>query len=213
MIHPVDTILSLVLLSILFSFGSSRLPPLIKMLAFQGIVVCVVPLFVGHAMSGGNIAFTVATLAIRGIIIPGWIYLAIRKVTIQRAVEPIVGFHASIFCGLLLIVGATLAGNYFETAYRDISDLLLPTAIALLGGGMFLLMARRNAIAMVLGYMMMENGIYLAGTTFSLRALHIVEFGILLDVLAGVMIMAVILQNMKQTFDDVDTARLRTLKE
>jgi hydrogenase-4 component E len=40
-----------------------------------------------------------------------------------------------------------------------------------------------------------------------------VEFGILLDVLAGVMIMAVILQNIKQTFDDVDTARLRTLKE
>ncbi|MDZ7599524.1 MAG: hypothetical protein U5J82_14860 [Desulfobacterales bacterium] len=91
--------------------------------------------------------------------------------------------------------------------------LLLPTAIALLGAGMFLLMARRNAIAMVLGYIMMENGIYLVGTTFSIRARHIVEFGILLDVLAGVMIMAVILQNIKQTFDDVDTARLRTLKE
>jgi hydrogenase-4 membrane subunit HyfE len=44
---------------------------------------------------------------------------------------------------------------------------------------MFLLMARRNAIAMVLGYIMMENGIYLVGTTFSVRALHIVEFGIL----------------------------------
>jgi len=78
---------------------------------------------------------------------------------------------------------------------------------------MFLLMARRNAIAMVLGYIMMENGIYLVGSTFSVRALHIVEFGILLDVLAGVMIMAVMLQNIKQTFDDVDTARLRTLKE
>jgi len=93
------------------------------------------------------------------------------------------------------------------------SVLLLPTAIALLAAGMFLLMARRNAIAMVLGYIMMENGIYLVGTTFSVRALQIVEFGILLDVLAGVMIMAVILQNIKQTFDDVDTALLRTLKE
>jgi len=78
---------------------------------------------------------------------------------------------------------------------------------------MFLLMARRNAIAMVLGYIIMENGIYLVGTGFSVRAHHIVEFGILLDVLAGVMIMAVILQNIKQRFDDVDTALLRTLKE
>lgn len=89
----------------------------------------------------------------------------------------------------------------------------MPTAIALLAGGMFLLMGHRNAIAMVLGYIMMENGIYLVGTTFSTSTRHIVEFGILLDVLAGVMIMAVILQNIKQQFDDVDTSLLRTLKE
>ncbi|MCP4719949.1 MAG: hydrogenase, partial [Desulfobacteraceae bacterium] len=69
------------------------------------------------------------------------------------------------------------------------------------------------AIAMVLGYIMMENGIYLVGTTFSTHARHIVEFGILLDVLAGVMIMGIILQNINKTFDDVDTALLRTLKE
>ena len=213
MIHSVDTILSLALLSILFSFGSSRIPILIKILAFQGVVVCLVPLFIGHDMSTGGIVFTIATLSIRGVIIPGCIYLAIKRVAIGREVEPIVGYHASILVGLLLIVGATVASHRFNVPYDDVSALLLPTAISLLGAGMFMLMARRNAIAMVLGYIMMENGIYLVGTTFSTRARHIVEFGILLDVLAGVMIMAVILQNIKQTFDDVDTARLRTLKE
>ena len=213
MIHPVDTILSLALLSILVSFGSSRLPALIKILAFQGIVVSVAPLVGPHAMTGGGMTFTIITLSVRGIIIPGCIYLAIKRVAIGREVEPIVGYHASIFCGLLLIVGATLASHHFDLPSGQTSSLLLPTAIALLGAGMFLLMARRNAIAMVLSYMMMENGIYLVGTSFSIRARHIVEFGILLDVLAGVMIMAVILQNIGRTFDDVDTARLRTLKE
>ncbi len=87
------------------------------------------------------------------------------------------------------------------------------TAITILVAGMFILMARRNAIAMVLGYIMMENGIYLVGTTFSTYAHHIVEFGILLDVLAGVMIMAIMLQNIEQKFDDVDTVHLRNLKE
>ena len=213
MSHPVDTLLSLVMLSILFSFGSSRLPGLIKVLAFQGIVVSIVPLFVGHDLTGGSLLFTLVTLAIRGIVIPLCIYLAIKKVAIQREVEPIVGYHASLIAGLALIVGATFAGHKFNLPASSTSALLLPTAIAVLVAGMFLLIARRNAIAMVLGYIMMENGIYLVGTTFSVRALHIVEFGILLDVLAGVMIMAVILQNIKQTFDDVDTARLRTLKE
>ncbi len=209
----VDTILTLVLLSILFSFGSSRLPRLISVVAFQGIVVSLVPFFTGHDMTAGGVVFTLATLVIRGIIIPMSIYTAINRVNIKREVEPIIGYHASIICGLLLIVAATWIGRQLNIPAIKDYTLLFPTAIALLVTGMFLLMARRNAIAMVLGYIMMENGIYLAGTTISVRARHIVEFGILLDILAGVMIMAVILQNIKQTFDDVDTAHLRSLKE
>jgi hydrogenase-4 component E len=212
-IDPVDTILSLVLLSILLSYGYSRLPRLIKVVAFQGIVVSIVPFFIGHDMAAGSVIFTLATLAVRGIIIPLSIYIAIQKGTIQRKVEPIISYQASILCGLGLIVAATQISRELNIASISEYPLLLPTAISLLVTGMFLLMTRRNAIAMVLGYIIMENGIYLVGTTFSVRARHIVEFGILLDVLAGVMIMAVILQNIKQTFDDVDTALLRTLKE
>jgi hydrogenase-4 component E len=213
MIEPLDTILSLVLLSILFSFGSSLLPGLIKVLAFQGIIVSIVPLFMGHDMEIGGIIFTLVTMTIRGIIIPLCIYLAIKKVAIRREVEPIIGYNASILIGLGLIASAAMVSRNFTVPSISTSALLLPTTITLLIAGMFLLIARRNAIAMVLGYIMMENGIYLVGTTFSVRALHIVEFGILLDVLAAVMIMAIILQNIKHTFDDMDTALLRTLKE
>ena len=213
MIHPVDSLLSLVLLSVLLSFGSSRLPVLIKVLAFQGVVVSLVPLFMGHDLSGGGIVFTLVTMIIRAIIIPLCIYLVIKKVAIHREVQPIIGYNASLLAGLALIVAATYVSHKFDITSISTSTLLLPASITLLVAGMFLLMARRNAIAMVLGYIMMENGIYLVGTTFSVRTVHIVEFGILLDVLAGVMIMAVILQNIKQKFDDVDTALLRTLKE
>ena len=87
MIHPVDTILSLALLSILFSFGSSRLPGLIKVMAFQGVVVSIVPLTIGHEMSTGSVIFTIVTLTIRGMIIPGCIYLAIKRVASARNKE------------------------------------------------------------------------------------------------------------------------------
>ncbi len=213
MIQLVDTILALVLLSVLISFGSSRLIMLIRVLAFQGVVVSLVPLFIGHDLTTGSVVFTLVTLLIRGIAIPVFIYLAIKKVAIRREVEPIIGYHASLLAGLALIVVATFVSPKFNLPQISDNALVLPTAITLLVAGMFLLMARRNAIAMVLGYIMMENGIYLVGTSFSVRAHHIVEFGILLDVLAGVMIMAIILQNINQAFDDVDTALLRTLKE
>lgn len=212
-LHPVDTILSLVLLSVLFSYGTSRIPGLIKLVAFQGVAASIVPLFIGHEMGGGGYVFTLVTLIIRGIIIPMSIYIAIKRVAIDREVEPIIGYHASIFCGLAVIVAATYISRQLNLPITGEYTLLFPAAIALLVTGMFLLMARRNAIAMVIGYIMMENGIYLVGMAFSVRARHIVEFGILLDVLAGVMIMGVIFQNIKKTFDDVDTALLRTLKE
>ncbi|HKL82744.1 MAG TPA: hydrogenase [Desulfobacter sp.] len=211
--NSVDIILSFVLLSVLFSFGAERVQVLIKLLAFQGIVISIIPFFIGHDMSTGSTVFTLATLVIRGIIIPLSIFVAIRKGAIQRVVEPIVGYHASILCGLALIIGATYISGRLDIGSVSGFKLLEPTAIALLVTGMFLLMARRNAIAMVIGYIMMENGIYLVGSGLSVGTRHIVEFGILLDVLAGVMIMAVILRNIKKTFDDVDTALLRTLKD
>jgi hydrogenase-4 component E len=161
----------------------------------------------------GGVVFTIVTMVIRGIVIPLCIYLAIKKVAIGREVEPIVGYHASMLAG----TAADCRGHLCQPSHQcAIQQRQRPAAAHghyAAGAGMFLLMARRNAIAMVLGYIMMENGIYVVGTSFSTRARHIVEFGILLDVLAGVMIMAVILQNIKQTFDDVDTAHLRTLKE
>lgn len=208
-----DTALVLVLLSVLASFGAGRIPTLIKIVAFQGIVVSLIPLAIGHQLSVGGVVFTVATLLIRGIVIPVAILLAIRRVAIRREVEPIVGPHISLLAALLLIVAAFFVSGKIDLDLAGRGELLLPTAITLLVAGMFLLMSRRNAIAMVLGYMMMENGIYLGGTTLSTRAHHIVEFGILLDVLAGVMLMAVILQNIKRTLDDVDTSLLRTLKD
>jgi hydrogenase-4 component E len=132
---------------------------------------------------------------------------------IKREMETIVGYNMSVFFSLLLIVAAPMLSHKFNLPLFSGSTLITPTAITLVVAGMFLLMARRNAIAMVLGYIMMENGIYLVGTSFSARTQHIVEFGILLDVLAGVMIMAIMLQSMKQRYDNLDTALLRELKE
>ncbi len=100
MIYSVDTILSLVLLSILLSFGSSRLPVLIKVLAFQGLAVSIVPMVIGHDLTVGGLIFTQVTLVIRGIVIPLSLYIAIKKVAIRREVEPIVGYNASLLAGL-----------------------------------------------------------------------------------------------------------------
>jgi hydrogenase-4 component E len=204
--------LVLVLLSVLIAFGAGRIPTLIRIVAFQGITVSLIPMIFGH-MAAGDIAFTTVAMTIRGIVIPAAIFIAIKRVAIRRDLEPIVGAHVSLLAALLLLVAAFYVSGQVDIIAEGRSQLLLPTAITLFVAGIFLMMARRNAIAMVLGYIMMENGIYLGGATFSVRAHHIVELGILLDILAGVMLMAVILQNVQREQGDVDTSLLRTLKD
>lgn len=93
--------------------------------------------------------------------------------------------------------------------------MVVTTAITTMASGFFLMMARRKAITQVIGYLMLENGIYLIGTalTKNSHTLYVVEFGILLDLLVGVMIMGIILHNINSAFDDVDTTLLGRLKD
>jgi hydrogenase-4 component E len=84
-----------------------------------------------------------------------------------------------------------------------------------MGAGFILLMARRKAITQVIGYLMMENGIYLIGTALAqeVHTQYVVEFAVLLDLLVAVLVMGIVLNDINHTFDDVDTALLGQLKD
>lgn len=113
-----------------------------------------------------------------------------------------------------------ILGSVFITGHLRISlppgqDMVLIAAITTMASGLFLMMARKKAITQVIGYLMLENGIYLIGTALTQHShtIYIVEFGVLLDLLAGVMIMGIILHNINSAFDDVDTTLLGSLKD
>ncbi|MBU2515120.1 hydrogenase [bacterium] len=213
MIDPYNTILLLILLSVLLAFASSRILTMIKVISFQGIAVSIVPILQQNDLSTVNLVFGFIMMTVRGIIIPALLYFAVRKISAKREIEPLIGYHLSIFTGLLLIIFSVYISSKFHLPANKTSLLTMPTAITMLVGGMFLLMARRKAITMLIGYMMLENGIYIIGASFSKRTHHMVEYVILLDVLVGIMIMGIVLYNIKRTFDDIDTTLLRKLKD
>jgi hydrogenase-4 component E len=217
MINYSDAILVIILLSVLLSLESNRLFALVKIMGLQGIMVSLVPLFLeqhSNLSSGGLIFFQIMIL-IKGLLIPGLLYFAVQRVAIKREVEPIIGYHASLFAGLIMILVSLFITDKLQVSLPGGHNLLLITAITTLSAGLFLMMSRTKAITQVIGYLMLENGIYLVGTalTKQTHTRYIVEFGVLLDVLVGVMIMGIILHNINHAFDDVDTALLGRLKD
>ncbi len=218
MIHISNILLALILLSVLLSLRSNRLMELVKLMAFQGILVSAVPLFLGteHGLSLGIFFFFLVLVLVKGIFIPGLMYVAVKRVVSSREIEPIIGYHASLFAGLIMIIFSVYVTNNLHLAMLpDSHKLLLVAAITTMGAGLILLMARRKAITQVIGYLMMENGIYLIGTALAkeVHTQYVVEFAVLLDLLVAVLVMGIVLNDINHTFDDVDTALMGQLKD
>lgn len=217
MINNIDVILVLILLSVLLSLGSSRMMTLIKIMVLQGALVSLAPIFLEQPsrLSNGGVLFFLLMFLIKTALIPGLLYMAVTKISIKREVEPIIGYHASIFTGLGLILLSVYITQRLGLSLHGNHAVLLITAITTLSGGLFLMMSRTKAITQVIGYLMLDNGIHLMGMALTKHShnLYIVEFGVLLDLLVGVMIMGIILHNINRTFDDVDTMYLGQLKD
>lgn len=217
MINFTEITLVFILLSVLLSLSSSRLITLIKLMAVQGGAVSLIPLLLQgyHKLHMGDFLFFQLMILIKCIVIPSLLYVAVKRGSIRREVEPFIGYHASIFAGLIILLAAVFVTGYLQLSLPDGHNIVLVTAITTLAAGFYLMMARRKAITQVIGYLMLENGIYLIGTALTdhSHTLYVVEFGVLLDLLVGVMIMGIILHNINSAFDDADTTLLGRLKD
>ncbi len=211
MISLSHIMLSIILLSLIFALNSSRLKILITVMFLQGILVSIAPVFLGEEISTTFALFTVITLIVKGILIPLLLMNVLNKVKMKKEIEPIIGYNFSMFIALFIIVISAYLGN--EIHFPVGGNLLGITAIATILAGMFLLVSRRKTITQIIGYLMMENGIYLIGITLSTKSRYIVEFGMLLDILVGVMIMVIVLQQINITFHNINSSKLKNLKE
>ena len=79
--------------------------------------------------------------------------------------------------------------------------------------GLFMIVSRRKALTQVLGYLTMENGVYVFGASLAVREPLLVELGILLDVFVGVFVMGIVIYQINREFDHIDTDRLSVLKD
>ena len=211
-----EILMVVVLLSVLLSLASNRLISLVKIMAVQGVMVSLLPLLLEHHSRGsGGLIFFQLMILIKGVLIPGLLYVALKRMAIRREIEPIIGYHASLFAGLIIILSSVFITDKLHLSLPAGHDLLLTTAITTISAGFFLMMSRRKAITQVIGYLMLENGIYLVGAALTKHShtIYVVEFGVLLDLLVGVMVMGIILHNINHAFDDIDTDLLNRLKD
>jgi len=89
----------------------------------------------------------------------------------------------------------------------------VPASLATVLTGFLILCSRRKAITQVVGYLVLENGIFVMGLTLHDAMPYLVEIGVLLDLLVAIFVIGIVINHINREFASLDVTRLDTLKE
>ena len=207
-----DQLLVLCLLLNFAVLGTSRLAFSVRAVALQGVILGVLPALI-HPFSWHLVLIVVSIILAKGALIPILIMRAIRKAEIQREFEPFIGYIPSLVLGALFTSLAFIFAARLPLAPEHEGLLFVPASIATVMCGFLVLMGRRKAISQVIGYLLMENGIFVFGLLLADAMPVMVEAGALLDLLVGVFVMGIVINHISREFSTLDTSRLSALRE
>ena len=192
----------------------SSLEGQVRVFGLQSFVLALLSVLIA-AYSGSLelLGVGVALVIVKGVAIPRVLNRAVANIGLQRAAAPYLGTApALIICGMLTIIAFYVmtpiaASNPLPTADA------IPLAFAGVLIGFFIMVNRRRAVTQILGFLMLENGIFLLALLATYGVPFIVEMGVFLDLLVAVLIMEVFVYRIKDNFDSIDVGTLGKLKE
>ncbi|KAB2968115.1 MAG: hydrogenase [Thermoanaerobaculia bacterium] len=197
----------------LVALGSSRIGTVVRAVAAQGVILGVLALAAHGEVSNRVLGLAAASVVLKGWLIPLILFRALRQVAIKREVEPSLGLLPSLLLGALATVLAVVASGRLPLAETRLAPLLVPASLATAAAGFILLTTRRKAISQVLGFLVLENGIFVFGLLLVEAMPFLVEVGVLLDLFVGIFVLSIILHHINREFASLDTRRLSLLKE
>jgi hydrogenase-4 component E len=217
MVLVADSCLTLVVLLNLAMLATSRLSGCIRIFAAQSFLLALLPLVLqfhhGSMWSMHGWAIAVGTIGLKVVLIPWVLLRVLRTGEIHVEIEPLLGFTASVLFGALITIAGFGLTRHMSIPVEPATDLLLPVSLSTVLIGLLILVSRLKAVTQVVGYLVMENGVFILGLVLLERMPVLVELGILLDLFVAVFIMGIVVYHIRREFDHMDTHLLDTLKE
>jgi len=207
------SLVAALLLVNLVALGTSRIGTVVRAVALQGVLLGILAIAAQGDLTWRVLALAFASITLKGWLIPVILFRALRQVEIKREVEPSLGLLPSLLLGALATVLAVVAGSRLPLAETRLAPLLIPASLATVAAGFIQLTTRRKAISQVLGYLVLENGIFVFGLLLVEAMPFLVEAGVLLDLFVGIFVLSIIIHHINREFASLDTRRMSLLKE
>ncbi len=196
-----------VLLLLAFAMlAQRRVLSLINLFAMQGLVLAVSTCFVGVIAAQTHLyASALITFVLKVVALPLILHRLIRRLHVRFDTESLVNIPTTMLIGLALVIVAFNVALPISEFAGTITRTTLGIALASVLLSFLMMITRSKAVPQVIGFLAMENGLFFAATSATYGMPMIVELGIALDVLVGMIILVVFFFQVRERFDSLDT--------
>jgi len=208
------TLAALILFSSFLLLAQSRMVGLIHTFAWQGVLLFAATVLMASSSGYHHLFISAAlTLGLKVFFIPWQLRRLVVRLDIRRSVETVGG-------GSLVMIAAgalTLFSYYVVLPIRELSLLATRNTIAISLAvvliGMLMIITRRKAVAQVIGFMSMENGLFFAAVVSTYGMPMVVELGVAFDVLVAAVLFGIFFFQIRSGIGSLDVDHLNRLTE
>lgn len=210
----VDLCSVLLLLCCFAIVAQRRLSACVDLFALQSLFLAAAAALVAFLTGHTHIYLAaVLTIVIKVVILPRILKRVIERLNVSRELVMNVNVPAGLLiCGGLVIVAFFITQPIIPLGYLLTRD-SLAIALAIIMIGFFTMIARMKAVTQMVGFLVMENGVFLGATAAAYGMPLIVELGVFFDVLVAGLIVGIYTHRLQDAFDSIDTSTLTVLKE
>jgi hydrogenase-4 component E len=212
----IDILAATILVTAFLTVSSRSLTFYVRLFALQSFLLGTVAVLVVLGYGEMHILIAaVLTIVVKAIAIPLVLNKVIEKIRVQKEVELSINIPLSLLiCGALVILANSVAEPILSAQHQTTYTVskVLPSSIAMILIGLFIMMTRKKGVTQIVGLLTMENGLFLSGLSITYGMPLIVEVGIFFDILVAAMILGVFVYRINQTFETINVDALRSLR-
>lgn len=208
-------LLGAVLLMLAFAMISQRrIVSLIHLFTLQGATLVLSTAVVGYVTHQPHLYLSAGvTFVLKVLLIPYLLHRVIDRLGIHWDVETLINIPTTMLIGIGVVIFAFDLAIPISQLSSTLAGGTLGMALACVLLSFLMMITRTKAVPQVIGFLAMENGLFFAATSATYGMPMVVELGIALDVLIGVLILGVFMFQIREQFDSLDIRNLEKLKD
>jgi hydrogenase-4 component E len=153
------------------------------------------------------------TFLLKVLLMPWLLHRLIERLNVRWDVETLINIPTTMLIGIVLVIFAFNLALPISNLSASVARGTLGIALACVLLAFLMMITRTKAIPQVIGFLAMENSLFFAATSATYGMPMVVELGIALDVLIGMIILGVFMFQIREQFDSLDIRHLERLKE